>query len=78
MTNSLTPAALAQPNPISAQLPRNQQEWQQFATTLNQWLQYVAPAAFTGTIVTAKLTSGGTQGAQVFLNGTLIRETAAT
>ena len=42
MANSLNQAALSQPQPISTQLPTTQQAWQQFATTLNQWLQYLA------------------------------------
>jgi hypothetical protein len=37
--NSATPAALAQPHPITSQLPQSQAEWQQFASTLNQWLK---------------------------------------
>lgn len=43
--NSSSPAALAQPHPISQQLPKTQQDWTQFSTTLNQWLQYLAPQA---------------------------------
>lgn len=39
--NSASPAALAQPQPISQQLPTTQGEWTQFSTTLNLWLQYL-------------------------------------
>ena len=42
MANSQTPAALQQPQPISGQLPQTQADWQQFATTLNNWLQYLS------------------------------------
>lgn len=52
MANSATPAALAQPAPISLTYPATPQAWVQFASTLNQWLQYVAgtPVAFTPTL----------------------------
>ena len=51
--NSASPAALSQPQPIPAQMPANQQDWQQFASTLNQWLQYLngPEIAFTPTLV---------------------------
>lgn len=35
-------------------------------------------AGFTGTITTAKLTGGGTNGSMTFQNGTLVAEVAAT
>lgn len=56
--STATPAALAQPQPVSAQLPTSQAQWQQFASTLNQWLQFLAPT--TGTfpaVMTGGLTS---------------------
>jgi hypothetical protein len=40
--NSANPAALAQPSPISLTQPQNASDWAQFASTLNQWLQYLA------------------------------------
>jgi hypothetical protein len=84
VSNSLTPAALAQPNPVPSQLPQNQAEWQQFATTLQQWLGTIGTATASVTIsVTAPsiqvpATSGGVvtdfshaNGQANVLNGTL-------
>lgn len=53
--STATPAALAQPQPISGQQPANQADWAQFASTLNLWLQFLAPT--TGTF-TATMTGG--------------------
>lgn len=54
--NSSSPAALAQPHPISQQLPKTQQDWTQFSSSLNQWLQYVATTQ-AGTFI-ATMTGG--------------------
>jgi hypothetical protein len=42
-----------------------------------RWFQGLA-GGFTGTITTAKLTSGGTEGSMTFTNGIVTSQTAAT
>jgi hypothetical protein len=43
------------------------------------WFNGLIPAkSFSGTITTAKLTSGGSNGSLVFQNGILVSQTAAT
>jgi hypothetical protein len=51
-----------------------------FANAINAIIGMAQPATigFTGTITTAKLTSGGTNGSMTFSNGDLVSEVAAT
>jgi hypothetical protein len=42
------------------------------------WVALAPSTAFTGTVTTAKLTVGGTNGALVFTNGILTKVTPAT
>lgn len=59
-----TPATLQQPQPISLQLPTDQQSWTQFATTLNQWLQFLAqkPTGYNPTFGAGYVAYGGQNG----------------
>lgn len=42
------------------------------------FLQYLTAGLFSGTVVTAKLTGGGTNGSMTFVNGRLTAQKAAT
>lgn len=58
-------------------------ELQRVLNQMNDWIfQLQADLAganlFSGTIVTAKLTGGGTEGSMTFLNGRLVSEVEAT
>lgn len=59
-----TAAALQQPQPISLQVPTTPQAWAQFATTLNNWLQYLAAqnTGYNPTFKTGYVMVGGPNG----------------
>ncbi len=68
---------------LPQQLPKTQADWQRFLTVLQVWGQTISSLGggqigYTGTITTAKLTSGGSNGSMTFAGGVLTAETAAT
>lgn len=57
------------------------QNWLARHAAIHQQLQQLlanSAAGYTGTVTTAKLTTGGTEGAMVFVNGILVSQTAAS
>jgi hypothetical protein len=59
--------------------PGAESDWRQRAASILARLQSQAnQQGFSGTIVTAKLTGGGSNGSMTFANGRLVSEVAAT
>lgn len=54
-----------------------QSDWTQTVTTSPSYIKH-KPTGYTGTITTAKLTGGGSNGSMTFTNGILTSQTAAT